>query len=58
MEGVDNVEHNDKNEHHNRALRCEKELIPVLAGECRASPVTLTTPMGSSMIRSSSAEVL
>lgn len=37
------------------ALKCEKELIPVLAGECRASPITM--PIEKSLIRSSSAEV-
>lgn len=36
-------------------LKCEKELIPVLAGECRANPITI--PIEKSLIRSASAEV-
>jgi len=39
----------------NSSLKCEKELIPVLAGECRANP--MTNPIGKSLIRSASAEV-
>jgi len=38
------------------ALRCELELIPVIAGECRAEPTSITT-VERSLIRSSSAEV-
>lgn len=38
------------------SLKCEKELIPVLAGECRANPIT--TPIEKSLIRSASAEVI
>lgn len=37
------------------ALKCEKELIPVLAGECRANPIRI--PIEKSLIRSASAEV-
>ena len=39
----------------NSSLKCEKELIPVLAGECRANPMTI--PFEKSLIRSASAEV-
>ena len=38
------------------ALKCELELIPVIAGECRAEPTSITT-VERSLIRSSSAEV-
>lgn len=44
-----------KTETGNSALKCKKELIPVLAGECRASPITM--PIEKNLIRSSSAEV-
>ena len=39
------------------AIRCEIELIPVVAGECRAEPTSITT-VERSLIRSSSAEVM
>lgn len=37
------------------ALKCEKESIPVFAGECRADPIKV--PIEKSLIRSASAEV-
>ena len=39
------------------AIICEMELIPVVAGECRAEPTSITT-VERSLIRSSSAEVM
>ena len=46
---------NGQQEKEIKPLKCEKELIPVLAGECRASPMTLSV---TNLIRSSSAEVM
>lgn len=47
---------NSKQEQQSSALKCELELIPVIAGECRAEPTSITT-IERSLIRSSSAEV-
>lgn len=47
---------NSKQEQQSGALKCELELIPVIAGECRAEPTSITT-IERSLIRSSSAEV-
>lgn len=38
------------------ALKCELELIPVVAGECRAEPTSITN-LGNNLIRSYSVEV-
>lgn len=37
-------------------LKCERELVPTIAGECRAAPVSIQ--IGKNMVRSASAEVL
>lgn len=46
---------NDPNDDISHTLKCELELIPVVAGECRAEPSIAT--LERSLIRSSSAEV-